>query len=291
MHADPAAVTVEGEALRPGMRVVWTVGIHCGHCDRCRRGIPQKCRTLAKYGHQRTSPGWRLSGGFASHVHLRRGTGIVEVPESIPDEVAAPASCASATAVAAIEAADVPVGRGAVLVIGAGMLGLTTVAMLHDLGALVLLCDPDPARRRLAERFGAAATFEPRMFEADSPGRTGSLGDIEVIATIEMSGSAAGGSLAINALATGGVAVLAGSVAPGPCLALDPERVVRRMLTIRGVHNYRPDQLRAAVEYLGVACERWPFADLVGVVEPMERIEAALAIAVSGAHVRVGLRP
>jgi hypothetical protein len=32
--------------------------------------------------------------------------------------------------------------------------------------------------------------------------------------------------------------LLAGTVAPVGTVALDPEDVVRRMLTIRGVHNY-----------------------------------------------------
>ncbi|MEO6529899.1 MAG: hypothetical protein ABIN10_11690, partial [Specibacter sp.] len=42
---------------------------------------------------------------FVTHVHLRAGTTIVPVAESMPREIAAPLSCASATAIAAIDAA------------------------------------------------------------------------------------------------------------------------------------------------------------------------------------------
>ena len=39
--------------LRIGDRVVWSVTVSCARCDRCLRGLPQKCRDLGKYGHDR----------------------------------------------------------------------------------------------------------------------------------------------------------------------------------------------------------------------------------------------
>jgi threonine 3-dehydrogenase len=47
------------------------------------------------------------------------------------------------------------------------------------------------------------------------------------------------------------VAVLAGSVAPDSAVALDPECVVRRQLSIFGVHNYEPRHLSVALRFCG----------------------------------------
>nr|WP_274601248.1 alcohol dehydrogenase catalytic domain-containing protein [Microbacterium sp. Se63.02b] len=47
---DAGATTVDGTSLRIGDRVVWSVTVSCAHCDRCTQGMPQKCRTLGKYG-------------------------------------------------------------------------------------------------------------------------------------------------------------------------------------------------------------------------------------------------
>ena len=112
------------------MRVIWSVVVSCGRCARCRRGLSNKCTSAAKYGHEA--------------VHLKRGTGIVIVDDETPAGVLAPASCATATVVAAIEAAEqiMPLAGRTVLVTGAGMLGLTATAMATDAGARVIVSDP-----------------------------------------------------------------------------------------------------------------------------------------------------
>ena len=69
-------------------------------------GMPQKCRELRKYGHEKIAPRWELTGGFATHVHLRAGTAIVRVGEDLPASVLAPASCGTATAWAALARAS-----------------------------------------------------------------------------------------------------------------------------------------------------------------------------------------
>lgn len=96
---------VDGTAVVPGMRVVWSVTASCGTCPRCLRDHPQKCRDLRKYGHESLDEQAPLTGGFATHCVLLPGTAIVAVPEGLPDAVAAPASCATATVAAAIAAA------------------------------------------------------------------------------------------------------------------------------------------------------------------------------------------
>ena len=58
-----------------------------------------------------------------------------------------------------------------------------------------------------------------------------------------------------------------------------------------GVHNYRPQDLGAAVEFLGGPGASFPFVELVGAVHPLAQVDRAVAEALTGAAVRVGVRP
>jgi putative phosphonate catabolism associated alcohol dehydrogenase len=293
------ATAASGTPIVAGMRVVWSVTVSCGQCDRCERGLSQKCRSLAKYGHDRVHRGWELSGGFASHVQVRAGSTVVLLDENMPAEVAAPASCATATVVAALEAASasIPLAGATVLVTGAGMLGLTATAMATDAGATVIVSDPVAARRSAALGFGAASVADPSVGHLAVTGLGGVLtavattGAAEPLIVLEMSGAPAAVRAALRVVGVGGVVVLVGSVSPGGEIGLDPEVLVRNHLTLRGVHNYSGRHLEQAVEYLSGAWRCYPFAALVGKTIPLERIDEALTLAATGKHPRIALDP
>lgn len=234
-----------------GGRVVWSVTVACGRCDRCRAGRTAKCRCLRKIGHEPYATSWPLSGTYATHVLLPAGTAVVPVPAAMSDLVAAPAGCATATVMAALEQAGDLTGRR-VLVIGAGMLGLTAIAAAADGGGgpggpadRVIALEVDPERRDLARAFGATTVLAP-----DEP-----LPPVDV--ALDLSGATSAIDAALDALDVGGTLVLVGSVSPGPALALDPERVVRRWQRIAGVHNYEPRHLEQAVRFLDASPRPW----------------------------------
>lgn len=234
-----------------GDRVVWGVTVACGACDRCATGRTAKCRSVRKVGHEAFASDWPLSGTYARHLVLPRGATIARVPAGLPDELASPAGCATATVMATIEAAGPLAGRR-VLVSGAGMLGITAVAAARAAGAAhVLVTDPDAARRELALRFGATSAHD-----VDAP-----TGTVDV--AIELSGVSPAVSRCLDALDVGGRLVLAGSVAPAPPVPLDPERVVRGWLTVTGVHNYEPRHLTAALDLLARTRDAVPWHELV----------------------------
>ncbi|MFE4633481.1 zinc-binding dehydrogenase [Streptomyces sp. NPDC056773] len=260
------AVCVDGTPMTLGMRVVWSVVSACGECDRCAAGLSPKCRRLRKYGHEPLLASAPLTGGFASHCVVLPGTAVVEVPDGVPDEVASPASCATATVAAAVAAAG-PLAGKRVLVTGAGMLGLTAVAMAVTAGAHVVAVDPDPARRGQARSFGAAEVL-------DGPGPVG-----EVDVALEFSGQASAVQVCLDSLDVGGVAVLVGSVAPGEPVRMDPERLVRGLHTVVGVHNYQPADLLRAVEFLAAHHGSFPFAELVEGRYGLDEVGAAFEAA------------
>ncbi|CDO31498.1 zinc-binding dehydrogenase [Mycolicibacterium porcinum] len=241
-----------------GQRVIWSVTVACGECPRCRSGLSAKCLSVRKVGHEAFDGGWALSGSYAAHVVLPRGTTIAVVPDTLSDAVAAPAACATATVMATVEAAGELAGQR-VLINGAGMLGLTAVAACATSGADVQVVDRNADRMELATRFGGRAS-------------DGSPVDV----AIDYTGSSAAVADALGRLDIGGTLVLAGSVTPGPPLAVDPETVVRQWLTITGVHNYEPRHLHQAVKFLDDTREHYPWEALVVAPVPLVDIETAL---------------
>jgi putative phosphonate catabolism associated alcohol dehydrogenase len=289
------AKTTDGHRVALGERIVWSVAVPCGRCGRCRRGLPQKCVSLQRYGHERMRRGWELSGGFATHAHLLDGTPMVTAPEDVPAAVLAPASCSTATVAAALEAATgiAPLEDALTVVAGAGMRGLTATAMAADAGARVVVIDPRADRRETALAFGAAAVVDPQA-APDAPtglatalARAGGRAAAPTIA-LEFSGAAASVRSLLAAIDVGGVVVLAGSGSPGPDLTLAPEQFMRKLLTLRGVHAYAPRHLEHAVRFLAGAWQRYPFAEQVGATFTLAEVDAALA---GSDHPRVAVRP
>ncbi len=47
---------LRGHGVAIGDRVIWSVAVACHQCRNCRRGLPQKCQSLRKYGHNKIEP-------------------------------------------------------------------------------------------------------------------------------------------------------------------------------------------------------------------------------------------
>lgn len=281
-------VDEQGQPLRVGDRVVWSIIAHCGTCERCARGFVQKCRNMVKYGHRGAHGPVKLTGGLSTHCHLPRQARVFRVPDGLPDLVACQAGCATATAAACLRAAG-DVRERSVLVYGAGLLGLSAAAMARDRGARrVVVTDRDRQRLAVAERFGATrlVPFHDAELWRGMVLETGWNGfDV----ALEMSGTTEAVMSAIDTLGLGGTAVLAGTVTPTKAAQLLPEQVVRGLLTIRGVHNYHPPDLAAALHFL--AQGRYPFAELVTKTFPLSEADAAFRYAEEHRPIRVAVLP
>jgi len=275
-----------GNELRVGDRVTWAIVAHCGECFFCRNDLPQKCQNGVKYGHEPFRPGRELLGGLAEHCLLVAGTSLVRLPDDLPLAVACPASCATATIAAALEAAG-ELRERCVCLFGAGMLGLTACAMARSRGAREVVCvDPSRPRRELALRFGATRVAATGEFDTVA---SETVGDLGFDAVIELSGNPAAFEAAWPRVRVGGTLVLVGSVYPAAPVSVALEQVVRRHLTIRGVHNYKPRHLLAAVEFLAACQHEFPFEALVAGWFPLRSIAEAFAASREPSVIRVGV--
>jgi len=278
----PPLYDVAGEALQIGDRVTWSTSCSCGHCDRCKVGLPQKCRTLAKYGHEVAEGRLALSGGLAQYIVLRVGSAVVKVGDDISADVLCPANCAAATVACAIRYAGA-IANQRVLIFGAGMLGLTASAMVDSMGAAeIVVVDTLATRLETALAFGATKTIE-----------AAGMGEVEdkYDVVLEFSGSSDSVSAACGLCDIGARVILVGTVMPSPPVALDPELIVRRCLSIRGVHNYAPVDLVAAVHFLSGAGRTYPFAELVARHFTLADINEAIAYAIEHRPIRIAVCP
>ncbi|MEV4615464.1 zinc-binding dehydrogenase [Kitasatospora sp. NPDC049258] len=275
--------TADGRPVVPGQRITWTIGTSCGTCRRCTRGVPQKCESVRKYGHEAITDHWRLNGGLATHCHLVAGTGLVTVPAALPAEVAAPANCATATVVCAARRTELTAGD-TVVVIGCGMLGLTAIAYARDLGAEhVIACDVDASRRELALGFGATVVCSPGALET-------AVREFGSDVVLELSGNHKAVQSALDLVGLDGRVALVGSVSPGPTVAFEPNTFVRNLTHVVGSHNYAVEDLAEAVNFLVRTPVQDRFAQLVPDSFPLSDIDAAVAAARTGAAPRIAVR-
>jgi alcohol dehydrogenase len=107
---------------------------------------------------------------------------------------------------------------------------------------------------------------------------------------IECSGSQQALSQSLKSVRLGGRIVLVGSVFPGCNVDIDLEQIVRRNLSIFGIHNYTPRNLQQAVAFAASNAHVYPFQELVTDWFALDEIEAAIEKAGQGKSLRVGLK-
>lgn len=109
-----------------------------------------------------------LAGGWAEQVYLKPGTRLIRA-DSLDAEAFMAGGCGLPTALHAVERGGVALGD-TVLVLGAGPVGLSAVALARMSGALRVFCIGAPAHRLAAARaMGADATLD--IGEADPEAR------------------------------------------------------------------------------------------------------------------------
>jgi threonine dehydrogenase-like Zn-dependent dehydrogenase len=67
----------------------------------------------------------------------------------------------------------------------------------------------------------------------------------------------------LQMLRTGGRYVLGGLVNPGANVTIDANMLVKRWVTMRGIHNYHPRHLIQALDFVMANRDRFPFKEIV----------------------------
>lgn len=247
-----------------GRRVVVNPLIPCGRCMRCREGRTNLCPN-------RLMVGMQFPGCFAEAVTVPEAN-LIEVPPGTSDTAAAltePAACVLHGLHLATRALARPVAEARALVIGGGAIGLLAALFLRAWGARgTCLAETNPARRRAAERAGAADTLDPR----ETP-----LPDACFDLVFDAVGSAATRRAASAAAASGGVILHIGLQNNEG--GLDARRLTLQEITVIGTYTYTAADMAIALATLAEG----RLGDLGWVeVRPMAEGAAAFAELASG---------
>jgi len=259
-------VDMRGDKLAVGDRITWTEYFADG--DSYYRNVldmPQKAPGLRKYGHDLVDDDPHFLGGFADYCYIQPGTGILKLPDDLTDEEATPLNCGVSTMISVTEAADISVGD-TVIVQGLGLLGLYGCAIAKARGAgKVIGLDPVQQRLNVAKRFGADITLNVKQFTEEKlieEVRSAAIPDgADVV--LEVCGVPSVVPAGIQMLRIGGRYILAGFVGPGAALEIDAHDLVKKWITLRGIHNYHPRHLIQALDFVMANRERFPFKEIV----------------------------
>ena len=277
-----------GDPLRIGDRITWAVYAHDSSCRMSKKGIPQKSENLYKYGHEALSNESTLNGGFSTHCLLKSGSTIFKIPDSLSSPEAAPLNCTHATVAGALRLAGGLSGKR-VLISGVGMLGLSACAMAREEGAYqVIASDLKERKLQHALLFGADQYFFANVSTADLKKDVAGEDGVDVV--IETSGAPTAIEKCLNSLGIGGTIVLVGSVFPQRNISLNAETIVRKLLSIRGLHNYIPEDLAHAIRFLAKTHQHYPFQNLVGKEFPLNQLDMAFKTGNQGTYYRIGVQ-
>jgi len=244
-------------------------------CGPCAEGRINHCERIA-FGH--LEPGLQCgfcesTGGGWSTLMVAHESQLVTVPDDLTDEAAVlvePAACA-VHAAAQVQA-------GTVAVIGAGTLGLLTIAALHqrhpDLE--ILATAKHPHQRSLAGALGATTVVAPGELERAVRSRSGSMrldnGQLTggVPAVVDCVGSPESIAQALRIAAPGATVHAVGM--PG-VTTLDLTPLWQREVALRGAYAYERGDFDTAIELV----RQLDLGRLVSATYPLRRYEDAIA--------------
>ncbi|HWK05128.1 MAG TPA: zinc-binding dehydrogenase [Puia sp.] len=295
-----------GEPIKAGDRVTWSIFSVPAGITAPRADMPQKSPSLFKYGHVLAAGDDVFNGGLADYCILRSNTAVIKIAEAIPLKVAATISCAHSTVRGALRVAGDIAGKK-VLVFGAGLLGLSCLAMCKEAGATWIgVVDNEATRLHWGEKFGADAAYGSQdpvagVAKADDgapepgagsskPGADLPLPWPEVDIVFDMTGHPQAMKTGIDSLAVGGCAIWIGAVFPAKPVEIDAQKVVRKLLQIRGLHNYNYEDFVEATSFIENNYRKYPFEELIEKEYSLEDIEEAFAFASDSKPVRVGIK-
>jgi threonine dehydrogenase-like Zn-dependent dehydrogenase len=259
-------------------------------CPPCRTGKTRHCHHLTG-GH--LSPGLQTgfchdTGGGWSVALAAHDSQLHLVPEALSDEAAVlvePVACAVHGALAA------PGGDDATaVVIGAGTLGLCTIAALSRLRPdieHIVAAAKHPAQRRFARELGATSVAEPGELRRAVRRHTGSWmrddGQLTAGAAlvIDCVGTATSLTEALAVTAPGGTIVLLGM--PGE-VSIDLTPLWQREIHLAGAYTYGPETQAHDHHSFDLALELIAERDLqrlVSATYPLDRFTDAIAHAAS----------
>lgn len=276
-----AIVGIDGRPVREGDRVVF-FDVHrtCGRCRACTvHRTPTRCASRRVYGIT-DSADEGLFGGWAEAIYLEPGVVMAHLPDSVGFDDYIGGGCGLLTAVHIAERADIRLGD-AVVVQGAGAVGLSAVALARLAGASVIIAIGAPeSRLDLARQMGATHVLDLANTDLDAR-REAVLAVTEgegADVVIEAAGAAAAIAEGLDLARVGGRYVIAGHYTDGGDSRINAHRHInRKHLEIRGCWGSEPRHFLRALTLLDAHASTVPWRAIGARRYTLEQLNDALA--------------
>jgi L-iditol 2-dehydrogenase len=210
-------------AGKSGLRVAIDPNISCGACFFCRRGLVHLCSNLRALGVD-------IDGGMAEFCIVPEKQ-LHPIPAGMSTEASAfiePVSCA----IHGIDRANIKAGD-TVALIGAGTIGLLMLQLAKHAGAgKTIVIEPLEPKRRIASELGADVILNPA--ESDPASALRDLLPEGPDVVIECVGKVETMQMAVGLARRGGTVEFFGVSPPGAVIAVEPNQIYFKELTIVG---------------------------------------------------------
>ena len=274
--------------LKIGTRIVWASTTVCGECFCCRRGFTQRCLRSSRYGDYVGMHEELLLGGLSEHCLIASGTSIVSIPETLPLGVASQLCGPTALANAALERCGTTAPKS-MLIIGAGLCGLTLAAMAREHGVdEIIVCDMNPQRVEFANNFGASQSGSPLDLSAMVSKATAGYG---VDIGYDFSGSPAAPEMLLPQIRMGGSIVFLNTRIAAEYKAIPVNAIVSRHLSLTGVQGYQAKHLANAADFMNSHHKSYPFESTIATWYSLDNAQCAALEALNPVNFRVGIAP
>ncbi|HEY2240450.1 MAG TPA: zinc-binding dehydrogenase, partial [Streptosporangiaceae bacterium] len=260
-----------------GTAVVVNPVLYCGVCSRCQQGQVNLCRQMAVYGCGTPA------GGMAEYFVVPERN-VVVMPDGMTPRQAALVEPLS-TPVHAVRLAGPDLTGQTVVILGAGTIGLMTLAVARQHGAArIVVTNRSAAKREQALRLGADAAFDPREPGADED-IVAALGGEPADVVFDCVTVQDTMDQAFALVRKGGTIVVVG-VPAGPVTVPLPD-LQDRQVRVQGSAVYLPEDYTESIALLTSGAVRAD--DLITAQYPLDEAGAAFAAAASGAQIKVVL--
>lgn len=285
---------IHGQPFREGDLVTF-LDVH-GSCNACWYCLVAKASTRCP---QRRVYGITfgvqdgLAGGWAEYVYLKPGTRCIRL-DDVPPGLFMAGGCGLPTAMHAVDQADIQLAE-CVLVLGAGPVGLSAVALASLRGAGQVLCIGAPAQRLdVARRMGAADCLD--ISTADENTRqewvlahTGGRG---ADATVEATGAPEAVSQAMQWTRDAGRVVVVGQYTDAGPVEINPHRDLnRKHLRVQGVWGSDFSHFHRAVQVLRQPRAAAAFGEIGTHEYRLDEMNEALSAVAAGQSVKALVTP
>jgi threonine dehydrogenase-like Zn-dependent dehydrogenase len=264
--------------VQKGDRVAVEPLIPCEECEFCRSGERTKCSgwdRIYSYGLLGTDVEPMLFGGYSEYMYLHPNCRLHKVPRSIPVGIAVLFNPLAAGIRWACTEPDLRLGDS-ILILGGGQRGLACLIAARAAGAAQIIITDlarSSAKLDFALELGADAVIVAD--EEDVVARVEELtGGRGVDIVVDVTPMATQPVLdALHAVRNGGTVVL-GGVKGGPTVPIDPDVLVRKSVTMRGVFTVDSASYVHAIRML--ESPAYPFAKMRTASYRLEDAEEAI---------------